>query len=236
MWINIGDTYSGSGGAGGDYNKGGLREGQPKFKQGITNLSNKSLCMIPQRFAIEMCNRNWILRNTIIWHKKNCMPASVKDRFTVDFEYLYFFVKQKKYYFEQQFESQTDDWHKKASTWQKNKAKGQQEKLHHSHKTKKPFENPPNNNGRNKRTVWTINPKPFKGAHFAVYPEELCQTPIQAGCPEGGIVLDPFSGSGTTGVVSLKLNRKFVGIELNPEYIKIAENRLNPILDQGKLF
>ena len=82
-WINLGDTYYGSGGAGGDWNK---------------DYQSKCLCLIPQRFCIEMCNRGWILRNTIIWHKPNCMPSSVKDRFTVDFEYLFFFVKSKKYY------------------------------------------------------------------------------------------------------------------------------------------
>ena len=89
--------------------------------------------------------------------------------------------------------------------------------------------------GRNKRTTWTLNTKPFKEAHFAVYPEELCETPIKAGCPEGGIVLDPFFGAGTTGLVALKQNKKFIGIELNPEYIEIANKRLKPYLEQEKL-
>ena len=90
--------------------------------------------------------------------------------------------------------------------------------------------------GRNKRTVWTINPKPFKEAHFAVYPEELCETPISAGCPKEGIVLDPFFGSGTTGLVALKQNKRFIGIELNEEYIEIAKKRLKPYLEQKKLW
>jgi DNA modification methylase len=90
-------------------------------------------------------------------------------------------------------------------------------------------------NGRIKRTTWTINPKPFKEAHFAVYPEELCEIPIKAGCFEGGIVLDPFFGSGTTGLVALKQNKKFIGIELNPEYIEIAKKRLKPFLEQSTL-
>ena len=89
--------------------------------------------------------------------------------------------------------------------------------------------------GRNKRCVWTINPKPFKESHFAVYPEELCETPIKAGCPGGGIVLDPFFGAGTTGLVALKQNKKFIGIELNKEYIEIANKRLKPFLEQTKL-
>ncbi len=89
--------------------------------------------------------------------------------------------------------------------------------------------------GRNKRCVWTINPRPFKESHFAVYPEELCETPIKAGCIKNGIVLDPFFGAGTTGLVALKQNKKFIGIELNKEYIKIAKNRLKPFLEQNKL-
>ena len=93
-----------------------------------------------------------------------------------------------------------------------------------------------NSQGRNKRTVWTINPKPFSEAHFAVYPEELCETPIKAGCPKGGIVLDPFFGSGTTGLVSLKQGKQFLGIELNKDYIGIAMKRLKPYLEQTKLF
>ena len=87
-----------------------------------------------------------------------------------------------------------------------------------------------------KRTTWTITTKPFKEAHFATYPEELCETPIKAGCPDGGIVLDPFFGAGTTGLVALKQNKQFIGIELNPEYIKIAEARLKPYLGQQKLW
>ena len=83
--------------------------------------------------------------------------------------------------------------------------------------------------GRNKRCVWKIPTKPFKGAHFAVFPEQLIETPIKAGCPEGGIMLDPFMGAGTTAVVALKLNRQYVGIELNPNYIKIAEERIKKV-------
>ena len=107
-WVNLGDTFSGSGGSGGsggDYNQGGMREGQPRFKQTKPNdLSPKSLCMIPYRFAIEMQNRGWTLRNILIWWKPNCMPSSAKDRFTVDFEPVFFFSKSKKYYFETQYE------------------------------------------------------------------------------------------------------------------------------------
>jgi site-specific DNA-methyltransferase (adenine-specific) len=120
------------------------------------------------------------------------MPSSVKDRFTVDFEYLFFFSKNKKYYFEQQFENYSTQ-------------------------------------GRNKRAVWSITTKGFKEAHFAVFPEELIKTPIKAGCPKGGIILDPFMGSGTTGVVAIKQRKHFLGFEINPKYVKIANKRLENV-------
>jgi len=183
----------------------------------IKGIPQKCLCQIPQRFSIEMCNRGWILRNTLIWHKPNCMPSSVKDRFTVDFEYVFFFVKNKKYWFERQIEP-SEPW---------NSAKGfnveGQRKRQGSNNT---YGKDLVQSGRNKRAVWKITTKPFKSAHFAVFPEELIETPIKAGCPEKGIVLDPFIGSGTVAVVAQKLNRQWVGIELNSEYIKIAEKRI----------
>lgn len=194
-------------------------------------LPSKSLCNIPARFSIEMQNRGWILRNVIIWHKPNCMPSSVKDRFTVDFEYLYFFVKSKKYWFEQQLEPVKQvliermgrglcgSKHEKFRI-EKN---GQQEIKKEERMDKDRW---CNDKGRNKRTVWDITLKGYSGAHFATYPEALCETPLRAGCPVGGIVLDPFCGAGTTGLVALKQNKQFIGIELNPEYIKIAEKRL----------
>ena len=229
-WVNYGDTFASSGGvsnpapdrAGGKAK--GTRGTQPSAiaKGGVNrppvNLPTKSLGMIPFRFAIEMVNRGWILRNTIIWHKPNPMPSSAKDRFTVDFEYLFFFSKSKKYWFEQQFEKQDD----KKLAYRKSQNDTKSEGIYKRGMDKLvdlPF-------GRNKRTVWKIPTQPFPEAHFAVYPEKLCITPIKAGCPEGGIVLDPFMGAGTTAVVARKLGRDYVGIELSKEYIKIAEKRL----------
>jgi len=244
-WVNLGDTYSNSAGSFDKKDYGGINQGfRRKVGRGSQpNYPDKSLCMIPMRFAIEMVNRGWILRNTIIWHKRNCMPSSASDRFTVDFEYLFFFSKKKKYYFETQrephqlnsfsrmkrgfTENSSFDYTKRKL---KNKIDSNLQYSKHSHG---PLDYHPD--GRNKRTVWTINPKPFKEAHFAVYPEELCETPIKAGCPVGGIVLDPFFGAGTTGVVALKQSKKFLGIELNKEYIEIAKARLKPFLEQRKL-
>lgn len=234
-WVNLGDTYSTQSVSMGDDRfkqpKYEAAESSMNFKQSKTSLPDKCLCMIPQRFAIEMINRGWILRNTIIWHKKNAMPSSVKDRFTVDFEYLYFFVKQRKYYFEQQFDNldmNSDVAYRQALRENKD------------YDTKEPYKNNTPKSfdieKKNKRTVWSINTKPFPDAHYAVYPEELCYTPIEAGCPVNGIVLDPFFGSGTTGLVATKLKRNFIGVELNPDNVKMAKNRIQPYLEQGLLF
>ena len=158
------------------------------------------------------------------------MPSSVKDRFTVDFEYLFLFSKKKNYYFEQQFDKAIHNKDPRAGYGRLHyRGKREGQKGTGQENFVKIVEN------RNKRTVWTINPKPFKDSHFAVYPEELCETPIKAGCSKGGIVLDPFFGAGTTGVVALKQSKKFIGIELNPEYIEIAKARLKPYLEQRKL-
>jgi len=223
-WVNMGDTFSGSNCGSNDYReKDGLglkpQERYNNQRAGKTNLPDKCLLQIPSRFAIEMCNRGWILRNEIIWHKPNCMPSSVKDRFTVDFEKIFFFTKSKKYYFETQYEpmiseSERGGGKKIASMGNEWGGQGLVD-------WKKP-----DNGLRTKRTVWKIATKPFKEAHFATYPEKLIETPIKAGCPEGGVVLDIFMGAGTTAKVANKLGRNYLGIELNPEYIKIAEKRL----------
>lgn len=326
-WVNLGDTYFTKSGTSFfddnlthnkhlDGNKGLFGEVKNTNKEEVTRgtginkanelrdygvLPSKSLTMIPFRFAIEMVNRGWILRNTIIWHKRNCMPSSVKDRFTVDFEYIFFFTKSKKYYFETQYEPLNKESIKRSKrAWSgkdKNTLGNPMGAIRHD---EKPYgvENKRMYNielGRNKRAVWTINPKPFKEAHFATFPEALCETPIKAGCPEfvcvkcgkarkkiieiisgkgegkpydanrpdgyimngrnrksqhnfkgltncgcnagfhGGTVLDPFTGSGTTALVALKQNKKFIGIELNPEYIKIALKRLKPLIEQRRL-
>ena len=233
-WVNLGDSYFNTRVK--DNAKQNINDepsGHP-LTIDYQGIENKSLCNIPARFSIEMQNRGWILRNVIIWHKPNCVPCSVKDRFTVDFEYVFFFVKSKKYYFNQQFEimKQISIDRAKYSSWGIESKSGQYKKLNGLNSRYNPKPNP---NGRNKRTVWMITTKPFKELHFATYPEELCYTPIKAGCPENGIVLDPFIGSGTTGVVALKQNKKFVGIELNKEYIEIANKRLEPYLKQSKL-
>jgi len=226
-WVNIGDIYytkSGSSFLNDSFDsnervkKLGINKANNLRGKGL--LENKNLTLTPFRFAIEMQKRGWIIRNVIIWHKPNCMPTSVKDRFTVDFEYLFFFVKNKKYYFEQQREPHKIKSIKRMSY----KWEGHREpKSSFSGMNIKNMCHP---KGRNKRCVWNISTGSYKGAHFAVYPEKLIEIPISAGCPENGIILDPFMGSGTTGVVAKKLNRKFLGIDINSKYCKIATNRI----------
>jgi site-specific DNA-methyltransferase (adenine-specific) len=240
-WVNIGDSYNGSGKAGkkgSDYQKRHTEFGKPSTEPSRfgmpTNdktIPKKSLIGIPFRFAIEMINRGWILRNTIIWHKPNCMPSSVKDRFTVDFEYLFFFSKNKKYYFEQQHEDALESSQKRyeyglrSVYGDKEKYGGKQSNSVCDCERMGDFVSNPTK--RNMRTVWKITTKPYKGAHFAVFPPELIETPIKAGCPENGIVLDPFMGSGTTGMVAKQLGKNYVGIELNPEYLPLIQGRVD---------
>jgi site-specific DNA-methyltransferase (adenine-specific) len=235
-FVNLGDTYgtrSGrqnqmlKGASAEDTSYGGIPIEFPAVRQDIKGKdSHKCLLQIPSRFAIEMVNRGWILRNEIIWSKPNVMPSSADDRFTVDFEKLFFFVKNKDYYFEQQLEPLKEISLKRAEYgWDCDRANNQAGI--HTEKMGDRFVNPL---GRNKRCVWEIVTSSFSEAHFATYPEELCETPIKAGSPKGGIVLDPFFGSGTTGAVAKKLGRDYIGIELNPEYIKIAEKRLKDVI------
>lgn len=236
-FVNLGDTYAGSGSGttkNADTSKYVenskqvyvLPNGTAKASKFRGTKMNKSLLMIPERFAIGMIDAGWILRNQIIWHKPNQMPSSAKDRFTVDFEKIFFFVKQPKgYYFEQQLEPYTEPMNRWAgdnleangkSDWDN----GTGQSTYRNRNMR------PNPDGKNMRTVWSINTKPFPDAHFAIFPETLVERMIKAGCPENGIVLDPFMGAGTTAVTARKLNRNYIGYDLNPDYVKMANNRL----------
>lgn len=250
-WVNLGDTYSG--------NKEGKTDNKVSdylkdTSVGIhkkATITEKCLCQIPSRFAIEMTNRGWILRNEIIWHKPNCMPSSVKDRFTVDFEHVYFFVKSKKYWFETQYEKvltkekrmygrerdRVFEYDSKANAMRQLKEirRGQLKREQiKDNSIGKYFVNKKTDEeiiaramlGRNKRCVWEVATKPFSEAHFATFPEKLIEPMVLAGCPKNGIVLDIFMGAGTTGLVAKKLKRNYLGIELNKDYIKIAEERI----------
>ena len=200
-WVNLGDTYQAapvSGKQGGFSGK--AAKNNPDYSNAVlvkkpkSRLKNKTLLQIPNRFAIEMCDRGWILRNDLIWHKPNCFPSSVKDRFTVDYEHIFFFVKNEKYYFEQQFEpyaSSTinDGRFEKAKEGNYTGGTNIKEGYERSG-AQNPVEvrnsvfNKGLGQGRNMRSVWTITTKGFRGAHFATFNEALIETPIKAGCPE----------------------------------------------------
>lgn len=222
-WVNLGDTYAGTmPKTENDYGANSKVSAGRKIRLAGTKncgINDKSLCQIPSRFAIEMCNRKWILRNEIIWHKPNCMPSSVRDRFTIDFEKVFFFTKNKKYYFEQQ---------KEGNSYYKTIARAGQKRFGGNNTLGTPAIRDSRiieTWGRNKRCVWKITTSPFKEAHFATFPEKLVEPMILSGCLKNGTVLDPFTGSGTTLKVARELGRKSVGIELNESYCEMAKNR-----------
>jgi DNA modification methylase len=235
FWLNLGDSYfskqnNNRNGAtdslSGDVRGGGEYKTQ---KRSSDVVKEKDLVGIPWRVALEMQSRGWYLRNDIIWHKKAPMPESVTDRCTTSHEHIFLFAKSEDYYFDQ---DSIREPLKESSV--------ERDKYEYGSAFNQGTEMPDENrevltpeqghleslSGSNKRDVWTVNPASFPDAHFAVYPQELIKPCIKAGCPDDGIVLDPFFGAGTTGVVAKRLNRKFVGIELNEEYIDIAEERL----------
>jgi site-specific DNA-methyltransferase (cytosine-N4-specific) len=236
-WVNIGDSYSQSGGSGSkEYSSRHVQfgkvvgEGSYVPPKNVKGLPPKCLCLIPDRFAIEMIDSGWILRNKIIWYKPSCMPSSATDRFTVDFEEIFFFVKQPKYFFNQRFETLQDISVIRAEYKKSNSKKtatgiygGMDIESKRRHFDK---ELDPDYPGRNMRTTWKVPFEANHEDHYAAYPQKLISIPIEAGCPVGGVVLDPFFGSGTTGMVARKLNRNYIGIELNPKYVKIAERRI----------
>lgn len=331
-WVVIGDTYSGNKEVKTDKKVSDYLKDISKGIHKKATISEKSLCQIPSRLSIEMCNHGWILRNVIIWHKPNSIPSSVRDRFTVDFEYVFFFVKSRRYYFEQQFESCVDgsdveyrkelrknkvynvkdpyvnnvpycnnksvrktkydegsghsnrqglnkkldvvtvkaymEYQKPIALYLKKHIRAEHRKVldkvfgqhcwRHWIRTDLSGASLPSpeawfklkeiigfddtfddkiyevqklnipvlTDKRNKRCVWSVNTEAFKDSHFAVFPEKLIVPMIKAGCPEGGVVLDPFMGAGTTAVVAKKLGRHFIGFEANKSYIDIAKKRL----------
>jgi len=201
VWLNLGDTYSSK-------NNNGLKP--------------KDLIGIPWMIAFALRNDGWYLRQDIIWKKPNPMPESVKDRCTKSHEYIFLLSKNKKYYYDyKSIKEPAKNWGTRDRSKMRNGTIDP--KLKHHGLTGKPDEKNPM---KNKRSVWTVVPKSFKGAHFATFPPDLIIPCVLAGCPEGGIVLDPFSGAGTTALVSKMNKRNYIGIELNPKYVKLSEKRL----------
>lgn len=275
LWLNLGDSYAGSG-KGGQSEEKRSENWQPVYsnKGKLYGLKQKDLIGIPWMVAFALRTNGWYLRQDIIWHKPNPMPESVTDRCTKSHEYIFLMSKSQKYFYDidairtpvkdstvqrmmQQIENQKGSERVPGKTNGNMKAVGPgrtprpgvdtnggnqanetgiKAYSHRGTGDKKltghsgNFDSEGNLIGdgmANKKSVWTVTTKPFKEAHFATFPEDLIVDCIKAGCPEGGIVLDPFMGAGTTALVARKLNRNYIGFELNKDYISIANKRLH---------
>ena len=228
-WVNIGDSYSPHGGSRGNKTPAGdsLRgrdnnyQPAPKLDSGNMLLKGKDLVGIPWMFAFAMRARGWYLRQDIIWSKPNPMRESVTDRCTKSHEYIFLFSKQTSYYYDHEAikEPAVAQTHHDA-TGTSYHAPGQTKQTGNRGKEiSGPFT-------RNRRSVWSVNVAAYKSAHFATYPPALILPCILAGSAPGDTVLDPFSGSGTTGEVALLNDRNYLGVELNPEYAALSEKRI----------
>lgn len=254
LWLNLGDTYAGSGKG---QTPNGCADPKNKKTSGMflqitdDGLQPKNLIGIPWRVAFALQADGWYLRQDIIWAKPNPMPESVTDRCTKSHEYIFLLSKSRNYYYNaeaimepvaettlerisQDVEHQTGSDRVPGKTngpmkavvrYGGNKYTADPDEFYRT-KSGNAYKYKPY---RNKRDVWTVSAQPYKEAHFAVFPPKLIEPCILAGCPEGGIVVDPFFGSGTTGEVATYLGRDFIGIELNEKYIKIAERRTQQI-------
>jgi DNA modification methylase len=222
LWLNLGDTYNGAKVGNTNQNVGAKRHANKSFSKPLWNkLKPKDLVGIPWRVAFALQADGWYLRQDIIWAKPNPMPESVKDRCTKSHEHIFLLSKSEKYFFDNEAikEPVKQDWGTRNRTNGKyhNQGTGLQP---HTGLTK-------SYTTKNKRDVWTVALRPFKGAHFATFPPDLITPCILAGCPKNGLVLDPFFGAGTTGLVAQKNNRAWVGIELNPKYAEMASKRIS---------
>lgn len=220
LWLNLGDSYAStaSGPQGGNSqltpNSFAARRGAGGI---ATGLPQKNLLGIPWRVAFALQDDGWILRNAIVWHKPNAMPESVTDRLSGRYEHVFLYSKSRRYWFdlnpirEPHAERTLDrDKHARGIYY----APGQ--KPNRRGISTSPLA------GANPGDVWSINTQPFAAAHFAVMPVQLAQRCILAGCKPGGIVLDPFNGSGTTGLAAQRIGRRYIGIDLNPEYLELS--------------
>jgi DNA modification methylase len=252
LWLNLGDGYAGGGGyapdapcnerrangeSWGAMNPFSSREGEARKKTRPghvpSGLKPKDLMGIPWHVAFGLQADGWYLRSDIIWHKPSVMPESVTDRPTRTHEYIFLFAKQPNYYYDAAaIAEKTLSLDPDHDSYRPNSARiaeeGRKEySAKHAMSARSYAET------RNKRSVWSVTTQPYNGAHFATFPPALIEPCILAGCPEGGTVLDPFAGAGTTGLVADRLRRSALLIELNPAYAEMAQHR---IVDDGPLF
>ena len=249
IWVVIADSYAGSGK--GAMSKERLREVKNKQSYKFSTddpatkipktwdkIKPKDMIGIPWSLAFALRDDGWYLRSTVIWQKPNALPESCRDRPTRSYEYVFLLSKSYHYYYDQ--EAVKEPVAEGTIARMKRGVSG-----NHKYSEAAPGQTPqtfnrprPNRTGiyvslaktRNLRDVWTVSTKAYHGAHFAVFPVELVEPCILAGCPTGGVVLDPFFGSGTTGVAAASLGRRFIGIDLNPDFCKLAEERLKGVV------
>lgn len=229
LFVNLGDSYSGNNAISTKSRKGfvkGIKDQMLKKNNCVAK--RKSLVGIPAMFQLEMIKRGWILRNKIIWQKSNVMPESVNDRFTNDYEEVFFFTKNQKYFFNKLYEPYSE---KTLHSFKDGKIPNSHKYLE-AGKSKTGMRDGRewlavvSEKGRNMRTVWKIGTVGIKEAHFSTFPLELARRCVEAGCPKDGTVLDLFMGSGTTNIASAKLGIKSIGIELVKDNIEIAKKRI----------
>jgi DNA modification methylase len=231
LWLNLGDSYAGGGGGAGGkagaYIDGGTprRNGAHHYER--MGVGPKNLLGMPWRVAFALQDDGWILRSAVVWSKPNAMPESVTDRLSTRYEMLFMFSKNRRYWFDL---DAIREAHAEASVYQQNVARRGNTKpgkaAHAPGQGKQGGFSAGlrelNPNGRNPGDVWDIPTVRWEGAHFAVFPPELPRRCIVAGCRPGGTVLDPFHGSGTTGMVATRNGRKYIGIELNRDYLDLS--------------
>jgi DNA modification methylase len=241
LWLNLGDSYfSSTKGTGGknsstlnakrDENgtvcgKSTITYNPVKLSPGELPIKPKDLIGIPWRVAFALQADGWYLRQDIIWHKPNPMPESVTDRCTKAHEYVFLLSKSARYYYDSEAVKEPAISTEPAGNGFAGRQGGERGlPMSGGHGTAERWQP---GCARNRRSVWTVATKPYKGAHFATFPPALVEPCILAGCPVGGTVLDPFSGSATTGQVALSNARNYIGCELNPEYHELAQQRLD---------
>lgn len=227
LWVNVGDSYATKSGSQPPTNtRNSCGHTAKRVPQGY---KKKDLIGIPWQLAFALRADGWYLRQDIIWQKPNCMPESVNDRCTKSHEYIFLLSKSERYYFDAAAISEPVTSAKgNARTFRGGGAyTGGRSHDNSAQVERESHGNSENKAGRrNKRSVWSVSTNGFRGAHFAVFPEKLIEPCILAGCPEGGVVLDPFAGSGTTGVVAKRMGRGFMGCEINPSYVEMAARRI----------
>ena len=241
-WVNLGDSYAANAATSKKIGESHRGSDTPTLNQphqcrvsvrgGEWRIKAKDLVGIPWRVAFALQADGWWLRQDIIWHKPNPMPESVRDRCTKAHEYVFLLTKSERYYYDAEAVSE-------AAARAGGVAGGKKYRSGEWHPTKQAHRDSLAGQvaaTRNRRSVWTVTTKPYSGAHFAVMPPDLVEPCIKAGCPEGGTVLDPFAGSGTTLAVAAELGRSGIGCELNPEYIELANQRIAKSREKVALF